>query len=236
MTQTNHKRTGKLYCIGVGPGAPELMTLKAARIIRECPVAAIPHVDVNQCVAYRIAVQAVPELAEKEILCLDMPMTKDQERLARSHETAVRQILEQLEQGKDVALLTLGDSSVYATSVYLEERLGNAGMDTEMISGVPSFCAAAARLNIPLAKNSEELHILPASYQIEEGLKLPGVKVLMKAGRKMKDVKRLLEQGNYQVMMVQNCGLPGEQVYKTVQEIPEDAGYFSLIIVRDCND
>ena len=132
-----------------------------------------------------------------------------------------------------MALLTLGDSSVYATSVYLGGRLEDAGIETEMVSGVPSFCAVAARLNIPLVKNSEELHILPASYQIEEGLKLPGVKVLMKAGRKLSQVKQLLAQGNYQVTMVENCGMPGERVYRTVEEIPEDAGYFSLLIVRD---
>ena len=71
---TEHRK-GILYCIGVGPGEPELMTLKAARMIKECQVAAIPHVDRAQCVAYQIAVQAVPELEEKELLCLDMPMT-----------------------------------------------------------------------------------------------------------------------------------------------------------------
>lgn len=231
--KTDIWQKGVLYCIGVGPGDPELMTLKAVRKIRECQVAAIPHVDKGQCVSYQIAVQAVPELKEKELLCLDMPMAKNREVLEHSHEAAAMKLLEQLEQGKDVALLTLGDASVYATSVYLGERLGNEGIEIVMVSGVPSFCAVAARLNIPLVKNSEELHILPASYQIEEGLKLPGVKVLMKAGRKMQDIKGLLEQGNYQVMMVENCGMPGEQVYKTVQEIPENAGYFSLIIVRD---
>lgn len=229
---TEHRK-GILYCIGVGPGEPELMTLKAVRMIKECQVAAIPHVDRAQCVAYQIAVQAVPELEEKELLCLDMPMTKDKDLLARSHETAAGRLLEQLEQGKDVALLTLGDSSVYATSVYLGGRLEDVGIEIQMVSGVPSFCAAAARLNIPLVKNSEELHILPASYQIEEGLKLPGVKVLMKAGRKLSQVKQLLTQGNYQVTMVENCGMPGERVYRTVEEIPEDAGYFSLLIVRD---
>lgn len=229
---TEHRK-GILYCIGVGPGDPELMTLKAVRMIKECQVAAIPHVDRAQCVVYQIAVQAVPELEEKELLCLDMPMTKDKDLLARSHETAAGRLLEQLEQGKDVALLTLGDSSVYATSVYLGGRLEDAGIEIQMVSGVPSFCAAAARLNIPLVKNSEELHILPASYQIEEGLKLPGVKVLMKAGRKLSQVKQLLAQGNYQVTMVENCGMPGERVYRTVEEIPEDAGYFSLLIVRD---
>ena len=200
---TEHRK-GILYCIGVGPGEPELMTLKAARMIKECQVAAIPHVDRAQCVAYQIAVQAVPELEEKELLCLDMPMTKDKDLLARSQGTAAGRLVEQLEPGRDVALVTGG-----------------------------GFCAVAARLNIPLVKNSEELHILPASYQIEEGLKLPGVKVLMKAGRKLSQVKQLLAQGNYQVTMVENCGMPGERVYRTVEEIPEDAGYFSLLIVRD---
>lgn len=234
--ETDHQQKGVLYCIGVGPGDPELMTLKAVRKIRECQVAAIPHVDRRQCVSYQIAVQAVPELSEKELLCLDMPMTKNREVLERSHEAAAMKLLELLKRGKDVALLTLGDPSVYATSVYLGERLKKNGIETVMVSGVPSFCTVAARLNIPLVKNSEELHILPASYQIEEGLKLPGVKVLMKAGRKLQDVKGLLEQGNYQVMMVENCGMPGERVYKTLQEIPENAGYFSLIIVRDVTD
>lgn len=229
---TEHRK-GILYYIEVGPGEPELMTLKAVRMIKECQVAAIPHVDRAQCVAYRIAVQAVPELEEKELLCLDMPMTKDKDLLARSRETAAGGLLEQLEQGKGVALLTLGDSSVYATSVYLGGRLGDVGIEIQVVSNVPSFCTAAARLNIPLVKNSEELHILPASYQIEEGLKLPGVKVLMKAGRKLSQVKQLLAQGNYQVTMVENCGMPGERVYRIVEEIPEDARYFPLLIVRD---
>lgn len=231
--QTENCKMGMLYCIGVGPGDPELMTLKASRIIRQCQAAAIPHLDKSRCMAYQIAVQAVPELEQKDLLCLDMPMTKDKAELERSHKTAAGKLFQELEQGKNVALLTLGDSSVYATSVYLAGRLEALGVETAMVSGVPSFCAAAARLNIPLVKNSEELHILPASYQIEEGLQLPGVKVLMKAGRKMNEVKQLLSQGSYQVMMVENCGMIQEHVYKSVQEIPEDAGYYSLIIVRD---
>lgn len=230
--QTAENNRGILYCIGVGPGDPELMTLKAVRIIRECPAAAIPHLERETCAAYQIAVQSVPELVEKELLCLEMPMTKEKAVLDRSHEAGAAALMEVLAQGKDVALLTLGDSSVYATSGYLAERLEQNGYEMQMISGVPSFCAAAARLNIPLVKNSEELHILPASYQIEEGLKLPGVKVLMKTGRNMAEVKRLLVQGEHQVMMVQNCGMPGEQVCRNVQEIPDDAGYYSLMIVR----
>lgn len=227
---------GKLYIVGVGPGDPELMTIKAVKKIKQSRVLAIPHTDKYRCVAYQIAVQAVPEMEEKELLCVNMPMTKDWEILQRSHEAGAEILAKRLEQGEDVVLLTLGDSTVYASSTYLLERVLKLGYEAELLNGIPSFCAVAATLHIPLVKKDEELHILPSSYQIEEGLKLPGVKVLMKAGRKFGDVKRLLEQGDYQVSMVENCGMPGEKVYLTLKEIPEDAGYYSLFIVRDRNE
>lgn len=223
---------GILYGIGVGPGDPELMTIKAVNRIRSCPVIAIPQLDRERCSAYRIAIQAVPEIEEKQLACIDMPMTKDTGILERSHRDGARRLAEFLERGMDVALLTLGDSSIYASSSYLLELVDALGYETEMISGIPSFCAAASRLNIPLVCNSEELHILPSSYQIGEGLKLPGVKVLMKAGRKTGEVKKLLRREGCQVMMVENCGMQGERVYRSLEEIPEDTGYFSLFIVR----
>lgn len=224
---------GTLYIIGVGPGDPELMTIKAVRRIQACPVLAIPHKDKVQCTAYRIAVQAVPEMEDKELLCVDMPMTKDPEVLERSHEAGAKLLAQRLSKGEDVAFLTLGDSTIYASSTYLLERISQLGYEAKLLNGIPSFCAAAAKLNLPLVKNTEELHILPASYQIEEGLKLSGVKILMKAGRSFTEVKRLLEQGNYQVSMVENCGMPEERVYTELEEIPEYAGYYSLFIVRD---
>lgn len=224
---------GRLYGIGVGPGDPELMTWKAIKQIKACPVIAIPGKEKETCIAWQIAVQAVPEIEEKIVVCVDMPMTKDQIVLEESHEAGARMLMSRLDQGLDVAMLTLGDTSIYASNMYLLERVREAGYDTEMISGVPSFCAAAARLCIPLVKNSEELHILPASYQIEDGLKLPGVKVLMKAGRKMGAVKELLRAVDGQVMMIENCGMPGEKIYRNIEEIPEESGYFSLFIVQN---
>ena len=77
------------------------------------------------------------------------------------------------------------------------------------------------------------LHVIPASYQIEEALKLPGVKVLMKAGKKMPQVKEKLQELDCSVMMVENCGMENEHVYVGVKEIPEDAGYYSLLIVKE---
>ena len=107
------------------------------------------------------------------------------------------------------------------------------GYETEIVCGITSFCAVSARLNTGLVEKAEPLHVIPASYQIEDALKLPGTKVLMKAGKKMKDVKaELLAQGA-EAMMIENCGMPDEKIYRTVEEIPEDAGYYSLIIIKE---
>lgn len=223
---------GCWFGIGVGSGDPELMTLKAVRIIKECGVIVLPHQNREQCVAYQIAVKAVPELAEKTILCLPMPMTKDQTVLEQSHRQAAERIVEYLDQGVDVASLTLGDTCVYSTCLYIEERLSQMGYQTNLVNGIPSFCAVAARLGIGLVNGREELHIIPASYQIEEALKLPGVKVLMKAGRSIPKVKQLLKERNLECIMVENCGMDGERIYRSVEEIPDDTGYYALFIVR----
>ena len=106
------------------------------------------------------------------------------------------------------------------------------GFETRIINGIPSFCAAAARLDMPLVNGSQKLHILPASYQIEEALDLPGVKVLMKSGRQMPKVKALLRGRGMEARMVENCGMEGEKTYQSLEEIPDQAGYFSLVIAE----
>ncbi|MDO4295645.1 MAG: precorrin-2 C(20)-methyltransferase [bacterium] len=224
---------GSLYNIGVGPGDPELLTLKAVRLMRECPVIAIPGKKKENCVAYQIAVQAVPEIAEKPCLLIDMPMTKDAAILEASHKEAVRQLKEVLAEGRDVAYLTLGDVTVYATALYIHERIQEEGFATWMVNGIPSFCAAAARLNRPLVSGAQELHIIPASYGVEEALKLSGVKVFMKAGSTMKQLKEALKGKAYSVHMVERCTMEGERLAFSAEEIPEDAGYYSLVIVKD---
>lgn len=224
---------GTFYGVGVGPGDPELMTIKAVNRIKSCSVIAVPNKSREVCTAYGIAKCAVPEIEEKEFICLPMPMTKDPVILEQSHREAAERTAQLLDQGRDVVFLTLGDSTVYSTCLYLAGRLQKAHYHTELINGIPSFCAAAARLNMPLVNGAEELHIIPATYQVKGGLALPGIKVLMKAGRTMAQVKEELRKGGYQVSMVENCGMEGERICQNLDEIPEDAGYYSLIIVRD---
>ena len=225
--------TGKIYGIGVGPGDPELMTLKAVRLIQKADVLAIPGKDRESCVAFRIASQAVEGLDEKEILPIDFPMTKDKKVLEDSHESAVRALASMLLNGKNVAFLTLGDPTVYSTYLYVHKRLEAMGFDAEIINGIPSFCAAAARLSVGLGERSESIHILPASYPVADGLALSGTKVLMKSGKQIGNLKKLLMETKCEVQMVENCGMDGERVIRNAEDIPEDAGYYSLVIVKD---
>lgn len=223
---------GIFYGIGVGPGDPELMTLKAVRRIRECRVIAIPQGDKNACTAYKIARQAVTGLDRKACLALPMPMTRDEKLLKESHDRAAETVMEQLRAGENVAFLTLGDVTVYSTCGYLLSRLWNAGFETRLECGVPSFCAAAARLGQPLVSGAEELHLIPAAYQVKEALKLSGVKVFMKAGKQMKSVKEEIGACGKEAVMVENCGMERERIFASLKEIPDEAGYYSLLIVR----
>ena len=91
---------------------------------------------------------------------------------------------EVLDAGKDAAFLTLGDPTVYATSMYIHQRIAGMGYRTSIVSGVPSFCAAAAKLDVSLGEKQEQIHIIPASYDVEAAMQLPGTKILMKAGKR----------------------------------------------------
>lgn len=224
---------GIAYGVGVGPGDPELMTLKACRLIRENDVIALPGKEPKETAAYKIAVAAVPELAEKELVPVYMPMVMDVEVQKENHRKGARLIEEYLEQGKNVVYLTLGDASVYCTFTYLQAILEADGYSTELVSGITSFCAAAARLNIPLVEWNEPMHVMPALHKLDTALDLPGTYVLMKSGSHMKEVKDILRASGKKVSMVENCGMPGEKVYRSVDEIPDEAGYFSLIVAKD---
>ena len=224
---------GTLYGLGIGPGDPELLTLKAVRLMRENEVIALPGEMPQETVAYKIAVQAVPELAEKELTALPMPMTKDPKVQEETHTHAADIVENFLKNGKNVVFLTLGDPTVYSTYLYVHKKILERGLKAEIVSGITSFCAVAARLNMGLVEKAEPLHVIPASYQIEEALKLPGTKVLMKAGKKMKEVKATLQEIGAQAVMIENCGMPDEKIYANAEEIPENAGYYSLIIVKE---
>lgn len=229
-------KKGKLYGLGIGPGDPELLTLKALRLVKECGVIAVPGKVAEETVAYRIVEGAYPALKEKKVIAVEMPMTKDQALLQQSHDRAAEQVEEYLRQGTDVAFLTLGDTTVYSTYLYVHKRVLRDGFHAEIVSGVTSFCAVAARLNMGLVEKDQALHVIPATFHasaMDEILSLPGTKVLMKSGKQMEAVKESILRSGQDAVMIENCGMPGEKIYMCAEEIPEDAGYYSLIIVKE---
>jgi precorrin-2 C(20)-methyltransferase len=152
--------TAVLLGIGVGPGDPEEMTLKAVRCIKSADVIAIPEKK-ESCQALRTAGQALPSVYGKHILELTIPMTRDPDVLDRAYKDAFAKLEPYLMEGKRVAFLTIGDVSIYSTYTKIGALAQQKGYKTAMVSGIPSFCASAAALNISLTAGSQELHILP---------------------------------------------------------------------------
>ena len=107
------------------------------------------------------------------------------------------------------------------------------GYQTEIISGVPSFCAASALLDRGLVTGSSPLHIIPSAYGIDEALELKGTKVLMKAGSKIPSIKKKLKQKKLSATLVENCGLENEHIYTCIDDIPDNPSYYSLIIITE---
>ena len=202
-------RQGILYGVGVGPGDPELLTIKALRTLERCPVIAAPQTKSGEMLA------------------------RDKSRQHSAHEAAADAVAQHLQAGRDVAMLNLGDVSIYATFGYIMDILRRRGYAVVMVPGVPSFCAAAARLGITLVRGETPLHIAPATGPIEPMLALPGAKVLMKAGRRLPEVRAALEQTEEFAALVENCGLPGETIYSDLRQAPESVGYFATAIVKE---
>ena len=183
--------------------------------------------------AYKIAAAVVPELKDKELIPVYMPMVKDRALIDLEHRKAAKLIEGYLDQGKNVVYLTLGDSTIYCTFSYIQHYLEADGYPTALVPGIPSFCAAAARLNVPLVEWDEQLHVVPAVHRLGEELSAPGNYVLMKSASQMAAVKDMLRKSGRRVMMVENCSMDNEKIYRDVEEIPDDAGYFSLIIAKE---
>ena len=194
---------------------------------------ALPGQVPEDTVAFKIVEGAYPELGKKELLAVPFPMSKDPEVLKSYHDAGAEKVKAVLNQGKDVVFLTLGDPTVYSTYLYIHHRLVAQGYETEIVCGITSFCAVSARLNTGLVEKAEPLHVIPASYQIEEALRLPGTKVLMKAGGKLPEVKEVLKHHPAEVTMVENCGMEQERIYYGAEQIPEDAGYYTLLFVKE---
>ena len=226
------RRGGKLYGVGVGPGDPELLTLKAVRVLREADVVLVPDSVKADKTALHIA---SAYLQNKTVETVTTPMVRDKAVVDAAYTAAADRICALLDQGRQVAFLTLGDPTVYSTYMYIHEKVLARGYDVEVVPGVPSFCAAAARLNLSLCQGSEPLLIIPASHGAEGLLDVKANKVFMKAGKSILELQSQLRDRGLldHAAMVENCSMENERVYPRFADLQEASGYFSLVIAKE---
>ena len=181
--------------------------------------------------ALDIAAGAV-DMQDKTILPLDFTMERSEAVREDSYRAAAAAIKAELSVGRDVAMVNLGDVSVYATAYYILERVRSDGFEVVMCPGVTSFCAVAARLGRSLTHMEEPLHILPGSADLDSALALPGTKVIMKSGKAIHETAAALERRGLlaNAGMVADCGLETEQIYTDLRHLPEEISYFATIV------
>lgn len=222
---------GKLYGVSVGPGDPELVTLKAVRTIEKCKVIAAPITRNEKRAALSIA-EKVCDISEKTVLDLPFAMSRDKRVLAEAHKAAVEMIISYLNKGTDVAFVCIGDISVYSTFSFIAAIVKEHGFGIEIIPGVTSFCAAAAAVGEPLVTGTEPLIVIPAGIDPDEFEKLSsldGTKVLMKSGRSLPEIAKKL-QGKTG-FAVENAGYPEQKIFGSLDELGE-SGYFTTVIFK----
>lgn len=233
---------GKFYGIGVGPGDPDLLTIKAKKILDEVDIILAPETkDGKGSTAFNIA---KPHLNENiEIIEKKFPMTYDVDVLNKSYDDISDFIKVLVDEGKKVAFLTLGDPMVYSTYIYLFKRLKLKGVEMETIPGITSFCAIASKVGVPLAENEETIAIVPSVYYEKGDEKLEKILssisniVFMKASGQIDELIDELESTGHKEgsVFVSRLGLDDEIIENDIEKRRGiKNNYLSTLIAKKC--
>ena len=214
-------KQGIFYAVGVGAGDPMDMTLRAKAVLEQADIIVTPIPKAGgTSAAYAIAAQAA-DLSYAERLDILFPMQAHNDYRERLRSGVLQPVCTALDSGRQVAMVTLGDVSVYSTASYVRQLLAEKGYATQVIAGVPSFCAGAAKAQQSLCENSESLQILPAVHSreaVETALEQFDNLVVMKAG--------LLEH----TTMLRDVGMPSEYIGKPELE---PYSYFTTLLIKE---
>ena len=224
---------GTLFGVGVGPGDPKLMTIKAGEVIRSVDVVAYPVNRSGESQARTIASALIPEEATE--LPLHIPMNVDPDPARDAYDSAANQISTFLLTGKSVAYLCLGDPMFYGSFMYLAARLA-VTHKIEVIPGITSLSACAAQTRLPLAGRTDVLSVIPATLeepQLEVALRKADTAVVIKVGRHMRKVREVLRKLNLaeNAIVVENGTGQGERITLVEQVTDDEKPYFSTILV-----
>lgn len=234
------QEVGCLYGIGVGPGDPELLTVRATRILSRVPVIFAPQKDgKSKSYARRIIADMINE-SEQRVIELVFPMRKDTGRLTDYWDEAAETIWQYLSRGQDCAFITEGDSFLYGTFIHVFEMLQKNHPEAriEVIPGISSINAAAARALFPLATGNERVAILPATYEdkaIRKTLNDFDTVIFLKINTVFDQVFNILEELNLveKCVFVSRCTTEDEKIIKDISKLKgQKLDYLSLLIVR----
>ena len=227
---------GTLYGVGIGPGDPDLLTLRAVAVLRSVKVifaAASPKNDDSLALSI-----ASPHLtADVEIIRLDFPMTRNQTLLEAAWKANTRIVGEVLRSGRDAAFLTLGDPLIYSTFGYLMRTLADLdpGLDVRVVPGITSFQAAAAKTRTVLCESAENLLLVSGindAEKLAEALGSADSAVILKAYRNIDAIRTALAatgRGD-ETVFASRLGLEGEKMLSGLENLPEKPHYLSLIL------
>jgi precorrin-2/cobalt-factor-2 C20-methyltransferase len=230
------EKPGKLYGVGVGPGDPELITVKAVRVIKEADIIFTAASTKN---AYSLAIDIASAYVSPSVTIerLYFPMTKDVKEVETAWINNARQIAKSLKQGKTAVFLTLGDPTTYSTFGYILKKMACVMPEAaiETIPGITSFHAASARLNRILVEGEESLLVTSGAYGGDRIRDIDGVEnvAIVKAYKNIKDInKALREKGlDKKCVAVSKCGRKGEEIIEdTAQLEKREPDYWTLIL------
>ncbi|HIM79969.1 MAG TPA: precorrin-2 C(20)-methyltransferase [Dehalococcoidia bacterium] len=238
-TTGNSTNFGRFYGVGVGPGDPELLTLKALRVLQEVPVICTPRSESSQESYALDIVRDYLDKKKQEIIRIPFPID-DEAGAAAVWRNAADTIGGHLKQGKDVAFITEGDPMLYSTFSYVLDSIksGYPEVTVEIIPGVSSVMAAAASAGVPLVTHGQRLVILPAVYGIDdlsEAIANYDTIILMKVNRTLLQALANLEQLGLagKGIYVRRASTAREEVVRDLSTLSEeDLDYFSLLIIK----
>lgn len=224
--------SGILYGVGLGPGAPDLLTLRAARLIERAQVVAYPTLAGAASFARAIAADLIP--ADAEEIAMDVPMSVERAPAQAAYDDGAAAIAAALDAGKDVICLCEGDPFFYGSFMYLFARLADR-YQVEIVPGVTSITACAARARMPLAARNERLTVLPGPLPEEELRdRIAGAEsvVIMKVGRHLSKIRAVIDALGLtaRAVYVERATLP-QEVVLPLSQAPEKAPYFSMILL-----
>jgi precorrin-2/cobalt-factor-2 C20-methyltransferase len=226
--------SGILYGIGVGPGDPELITLKALRVIEAAPVIAYPAPDQGDSLARAIAEPHIP--AGKTEIAVRTPMVPGNFPAHDVYDHYAEEIGAHLEAGRDVAVLCEGDPFLYGSFMYLFARLAG-DFETRVVPGVSSLGACAAAAGVPLVSRNEVLTILPGPLpedELEARIKASAAVAVMKVGRHLDKVRRVVERLGLSANAhyVEHASMADQRTLPLAELDKAKAPYFSMILIR----